>query len=128
MATGSSHKHYRLIRNNGPQKPSVSGVVKKSDGSLIQSQVCRLQRCTKHFRKRFSWPTETTDLAPLSTNESTQMDASPSSGMEMIREIGVLKRQKAAGLNELSPSFFKDGSEVLTSELTNFRRSVWTRE
>lgn len=47
-----------------------------------------------------------------------QVDARFSSEMELMVELGFLKRHKTAESEGLSSSFFKDGSEVLGLELT----------
>lgn len=57
-----------------------------------------------------------------------QMDTSPPSEMEVMREMGFLKRDKAAGSDGLSPSLFKDDDEVLTSELRKLLGSIGPRE
>ena len=38
------------------------------------------------------------------------------------------KRQKAAGLDGLTPALFKDGDLALVTELTNFLGLVWEQE
>lgn len=35
---------YRLTENAGPRNSSASKVIKESDGSLIHSQMCQLER------------------------------------------------------------------------------------
>lgn len=52
----------------------------------------------------------------MPTSEPMQVDISSLSEMEVIKEMDFLKRRKFAGLDGLSPPFFKDGGEV-TSEL-----------
>lgn len=36
---------YPLLRNTGPRKSGVSGWTKQSDGLVIHSQECRMERC-----------------------------------------------------------------------------------
>lgn len=48
--------------------------------------------------------------------------------MESIKKTGLLKRYKVAGSDTLSPCFFKDDGEVVTSSFTKLLRSVWTTE
>lgn len=57
-----------------------------------------------------------------------QVDTSCLSKMEVAKEIRFLKGSKAGGPDGLWPSFFKDGGEVLISELTNLLGSFWVRE
>lgn len=47
-------------------------------------------------------------------SEPVHVDASPSSKMEVMREMDFLKKHKAAEPDRLSPSSFKDSGEVTT--------------
>lgn len=47
-----------------------------------------------------------------------QVDTKLSSEIELMMELGFLKRHKKAEPDGLSPSFFKDRGEVLGLELT----------
>lgn len=57
------------------------------------------------------------NLPLVPTNEPKQVDGNPSSEMDFTREVGFLKRLKAAGPYGLSASLSTDGDELLTSEL-----------
>lgn len=72
----------------------------------------------KQFRKHFRWPAATVAIPVMHTNETIKVDTSPSSEIEAIVEIGFLKWYKADEPDGLCLSFFKDGSDVLMSELT----------
>lgn len=72
----------------------------------------------ENFREKFSRFTATLRLPLLAASESRQIDTS-------IQNGGT--RQKAAAVDGLLPPFFKDGGEVLTSDLTKLLRSVWER-
>lgn len=60
-------------------------------------------------------------------NKPMQVGASHPSEMEVIREIRFVKGHKTAGPSGPSPSF-KDGGDVLTSELTKILESICARE
>lgn len=51
------------------------------------------------------------------SNEPIAVDTSPEFKIEVIRQIGFLKRHKAARPDGLSASFFKNSGEVLKSGL-----------
>lgn len=61
------------------------------------------------------------------SSEPVHLDTSPPSEM-VVKEISILKKYKAAGLDRLSTSFFKDGSKALTSELTKILGAIWERK
>lgn len=61
-------------------------------------------------------------------SETMRVDASSPSEIKVISEVGLLKRHKAVGSHKLLSSLFKEGGEMLTSELTELQRSIWARE
>lgn len=75
---GNSPNLYRLIRNDGPRKPSVGNVNKESDGTLIPSQEHQPMRWAEHFRERFSRPTAIMCLPVMPASEPMEVDTSPS--------------------------------------------------
>lgn len=67
-------------------------------------------------------------LGPLTpeimlVDEPMRKDANSSSEMWVIRKVGFLKMHGLAGPDGLSPFFFRNGAEVLTSELTKLLES-----
>ena len=127
-AIGDSRRLFRLIRDTGPRKPHVSELIKESDGSWIHSQDRRLERWAEHFKNQFTWPTATAAIPDSIWKTTLKVDTSPPSEQEVLREVGHLKRHKAAGPDRLSPSLFKDGGVALISELTKLLHSVWHHE
>lgn len=55
---------------------------------------------------------------PMPSSKILQAGVSSATGTEVIRDMGFLKKYKAAEPKGLHPSYDKDGGEVLTSELT----------
>lgn len=115
-AIGNGCNLYRLITNTGFQQPSMSEMIKESDGIRSHSQDCRLAPWREHLRNQFSWPMATMGLPLVPVVEPIQLDTSPPSEM-VIREMGFLKGHKAAEPDGIWPSLFKDGGKMLTSEL-----------
>lgn len=83
-------------------------MIKESGGTLIHSQERRLARWTEHFRDRFSWLTAAVDSSLMPASESIEVDIRPPSEMDVTREMGLLKRHKAAGPDGLSVPYSKD--------------------
>lgn len=65
----------------------------------------------------------------MPTEEPMQVDASPPFELEALREMGFLEGHEVAGPDSLSPSFLKDGGELLTrvskTPGTNVGRRDW---
>ncbi|KAH9583820.1 ATP-binding cassette sub- A member 3 [Schistosoma haematobium] len=53
-AIGNTRQLYRLIKETGINKSSVSQTISKKDDTLICSQSKRLERWAEHFREQFS--------------------------------------------------------------------------
>lgn len=119
---GDCRSHYQTIGNAGSRKPNLNGVIKQSDDSVIHFQEHRLGP----WVGQFGYSAMTLDLPLMPTSESLQIDTSPPSEMEVIRELGFLERPKAAGPCGVLLSFFKSGGQVLVSELTEFLGLIWT--
>lgn len=86
------------------------------DGTLIHSKGPRLEGLAKHFRELFRWHTTIVGLPLLSVGKSLRVVTKPPSKMEAIREIGLLKVDKAAGRDGQPLSFLKVEGKVLKSE------------
>jgi hypothetical protein len=127
-AIGDSRRLFRLIKDTGPRKPSVSELIKEADGSWINSQNRRLERWAEHYKDQFSWPAASAAIPTPVSNITLSVDTTPPTEQEVLREIRLLKRHKAAGPDKLSPSLFKDGGSVLVSQLTKLLHSVWENE
>ena len=98
------------------------------DGSLICNLHRRLERWVEHFTLQFNWPSAPTCSSEPSALAPWSVTTEPPTEAEIRKEIQVLKRHKAAGLDDLSPALFKDGGECLVRELTILFSRVWCEE
>ena len=115
-----------LLEYGAPQ--TQSEVICEKDGTLIHSQHRRLHRWSEHFLEQFSWPESTTPFSSDNPNPEWDVDISPPTVAEITRELQLLKRNKAAGPDGLSPTLFKDGGEALTIALTRLLALIWESE
>lgn len=68
------------------------------------------------------------DIPFMLVCESLQTNISLPPQIEVMSKVGDLKRHKAIGSFGLVLSFFKDGADMLTSELTKLLESICTRK
>ena len=127
-AIENSRVLFQLIRNTGPRKPKVSEVICEKDGTLIHSQHRRLHRWSEHFQEQFSWPEFAALFSNDNLNPEWDVNISPPTVAEITSELQLLKRNKAAGPNGLSPTLFKDGDEALAIALTRLLALIWESE
>jgi hypothetical protein len=126
-AAGNVRRLFQLIRSTGPKALSVSETITEQDGTAICNRNRRLSRWGEYFRGQFSWaPATTTFDIPQSNTWQVTM-AAPSK-LELQTCISSLKRNKAAGPDELHPILFKEGGEVLLEHLTSLFQLIWERE
>lgn len=88
---------HQLFENTGPRNPTMIEVMKQSDSKSLHSQTPRLERWAGHFREQFS--SHTKGLPHVPGSETMRAVTGPLSGMEVIRVVGLLKWDKAAGPN-----------------------------
>lgn len=97
-------------------------MINKSNGSLIHSQVRRPERW------KFSWLTATVGLPLMPAIVPMQGDVNSPSEMEVIREMGFLKRYGASLPDGLLLPVFSDNVKVFTSESTKLLGPILQRE
>lgn len=118
-ATSSIYNLHRLSRNASLRKPTVNEMTKESEDSLIRCQHRCLERSIGHFMDLFTWSVLILGLLSMPASETMQWDTDPVSEIEVVMKTSFLTEYNVAGPDKLCPSFFKDGDDVLTLELTN---------
>ncbi|CAH8470968.1 unnamed protein product [Schistosoma haematobium] len=121
---GNTRQLYRLIKETGINKSSVSEISEKDD-TLICSQSRRLERWAEHFREQFSWPSATLQLPSIPRQCEWNIEVGPPTLAEVQKAIVNLKRGRAAGPDGLAPEVFKDGGPILAIRLTNILAKIW---
>lgn len=77
-------------------------MIEESDDTLTESLEHGVAHRTENFRARFNWPTSAMSLQVLPAIEPTKVDTSPSSEMEVMKELGFLKKYKEASAKALT--------------------------
>ncbi|XP_018654888.1 hypothetical protein Smp_112270 [Schistosoma mansoni] len=108
-AVGNTRQLFRLIKETGIKKSSVSETISKKDGTPICSQPKRLERWAEHFKEQFSWPSATAQLPTILKQSERNIEVGPLTLAEVQKTIANLKRGRAAGPNRLAPEVFKYG-------------------
>ncbi|VDO92211.1 unnamed protein product [Schistosoma margrebowiei] len=120
-AIGNTRQLYRLIKETGINKSSVSPTISEKDDTLIRSQSRRLERWAEHF----SWPSATLQLPSIPRQCEWNIGVGPPTLAEVQKAIVNLKRGKTAGPDGLAPEVFKDGGPILAIRLTNILAKIW---
>ncbi|CAH8658448.1 unnamed protein product [Schistosoma rodhaini] len=124
-AVGNTRQLFRLIKETGIKKSSVSETISEKDGTLICSQPKRLERWAEHFKEQFSWPSATAQLPTIPRKPEWNIEVGPPTLLEVQKAIGNLKRGRAAGPDGLAPEVFKYGGPILAIRLTNILAKIW---
>ena len=122
---GNSRKLFQLIRSTGPRKPGVSEVINDRNGDLITNKEERLDRWAEHLQEQFSWPSTTKRPGFLLRKRSPGQSIKNLPLASEIREhLVAIKRHRAAGPDDISPSLLKDGGGALITHLTRLCESI----
>ncbi|KAH9590388.1 hypothetical protein MS3_00003092 [Schistosoma haematobium] len=124
-AVGNTRQIYRLIKETGINKSSVSQTISEKDDTLICSQSRRLERWAEHFKGQFSWPPATLQLPTISRQPEWNIEVGPPTLVEVQKAIDNLKRGREAGPDGLATEVFKDGGPILAIRLTNILAKIW---
>ncbi|CAH8563294.1 unnamed protein product, partial [Schistosoma guineensis] len=119
---GNTRQLYRLLKETGINKSSVSEIISEKDDTLICSQSRRLERWAEHFREQFSWPSATLQLPSIPRQCEWNIEVGPPTLAEVQKAIANLKRGRADGL---ASEVFKDGGPILAIRLTNILAKIW---
>ncbi|VDP89296.1 unnamed protein product, partial [Schistosoma mattheei] len=96
-AIGNSTQLFRLVKEIGIRKPTVSEIISEKDGHIIHSQSRRLDRWAEHFRNQFNWPSATLRFPTIFSQPEWQVNVGLPSLYEVEKAMGNLKRGRAAG-------------------------------
>ncbi|CAH8429315.1 unnamed protein product [Schistosoma intercalatum] len=124
VAIGNKRQLYRLIKEGGITKSSVSQTIWEKDDTLTCSQSRRLERWAEHFREQFSWPLAILQLPFIPRQCEWNIEVGPPTLAEVQKAIVNLKRGSAAGPDGLAPDNFKDGGPILAIRLTNILAKI----
>ncbi|CAH8442066.1 unnamed protein product [Schistosoma haematobium] len=122
---GNTRQLYRLIKETGINKSSVSEIISEKDDTLICSQSRRLERWAEHFREQFNWPSATLQLPSIPRQCEWTIEVGPPTLDEVQKAIANLKRGRAASPDALASEVFKDGGSVLKIRLTKILAKIW---
>ena len=84
----------------------------EKDGNLIHSHQRRHYRSAEHFQEQLRGPLSVTLFGSDNPHPEWDVNISPPTVAETTKKLQLLKRNKASGLNQLSPTLFKDGGQV----------------
>ncbi|KAA3675185.1 uncharacterized protein DEA37_0012800 [Paragonimus westermani] len=116
-ASGTTGELFRLIRAIGPRRPFVSEAVSETDATFIYNKSGRLEQWAEQFEGRVNWLPASTALPPQTCNVVPwSTDLEPPTETEVRNCIAALKRNKAAGPDDLVPALFKEGGEARARE------------
>lgn len=126
--SGNQRKLFQLIRATGIRQPGLSETICEEDGSYIKNLQRRMERWAEHFSAQFNWPPATQHLGNQVLSAPWNVPSDPPDKEEIRKELTYLRRNKAAGLDDLSPALFKDGGETIAETLQGLFCKIWQEE
>ena len=104
--------------------------IRDSSGKVIKDEASRLQRWAEYFEGLLNAeePEELIDFSSYTPTEEIDISQDPPSRDELDKAISLLKRNKAPGIDNISPELLKDGGNNIREWLLRICRLIWHKE
>ena len=112
-------------------KSSMSATqIRDSSGNVIKDEASRLQRWAEYFEGLLNAgePEELIDFSSYTPTEEIDISQDSPSRDELDKAISLLKRNKAPGIDNISPELLKDGGSNIREWLLRKCRLIWHEE
>ena len=113
---------------NQPCKKTTQ--IRDVGGNIIKDEGLRLKRWAEYFEGLLNAeePAETINFDNFHPMEELDVDMEPPSMEELDKAINRLKRNKAPGLDNITPEMLKDGGDEIKTWLLRICQLVWEQE
>ena len=104
--------------------------IRDANGQIIKDEASRLQRWASYFEDLLNAdePDELFDFSAHTPLTELDVDMSLPTRGEVDKAIGLLKRNKAPGIDNITPELLKDGGDNIKDWLLRICQLAWTRE
>ncbi|XP_072015023.1 uncharacterized protein [Amphiura filiformis] len=104
--------------------------IRDVNGNIIKDEAARLQRWSEYFKGllKSDEPEETIDFSVFTQAEELNINMDPPVREEVDKALGLLKRNKAPGVDNITPEILKDGGDVIREWLLRICQHVWKNE
>ena len=104
--------------------------IRDSNGNVIKDEASRLQRWAEYFEGLLNVeePEELIDFSSYSPAEEIDISQDPPSREKLDKAISLLKRNKAPGIDNISPELLKDGGNNIREWLLRICKLIWHKE
>lgn len=89
-------------------------MIKGCDGLLTYSQESHLRRLFGKIEEHFGWSACAADFPLMNESKTVRANVTPSSEVTVLKKIGTLKINKAAGSYGTSPTLFKNCGDTFS--------------
>ncbi|XP_072028338.1 uncharacterized protein [Amphiura filiformis] len=116
------------LRND--KKAWRASQIRDVNGNIIKDEAARLQRWSEYFKGLLNAdePEETIDFSVFTQAEELNINMDPPVREEVDKALGLLKRNKAPGVDNITPEILKDGGDVIREWLLRICQHVWKNE
>ena len=104
--------------------------IRDSSGNVIKDEASRLQKWAEYFEGLLNAeePEELIDFSSYTPTEEIDISQGPPSRDELDKAISLLKRNKASGIDNISPELLKVGGNNIREWLLRICRIIWHKE
>ena len=125
--SGNLRKVFSVVKQLAGKRSAISETVKNADGHPVQDAKQRIEEWANHFEKLLNRPPPATaNLTKNLQNPLSETNTDPPTLSEVEVAINKLKRNKAGGLDNIPPEFYRNGGITLEKVLTEVLQCIWT--
>ena len=123
-------KMYQLKKTLVNQPCKKATQILDANGQIIKDEGSRLKRWAEYFENLLNAdePAELFNFDNFKPMEEIDVEMEPPSMEELDKAISHLKRNKAPGLDNITPEMLKDGGSEIRARLLRFCKFVWEKE
>lgn len=121
---------YRIVRELTGIRSSPNIPIKNKEGKMLLTKEEQNARWIEHFQETLNQPNPPAlyDFESEPHQPLLDVNMDDITQIEVNRAIKGLKRNKAAGMDEVSPELLKHGGRVVTQKLVELCNSCWQSE
>lgn len=112
-ASGNNQKLFKVIRDIGGMRNSVSEVVCNRNEQLIHGRQRRVDCLTEYFKNQFRWSHANVGNPTIAGANTREVSLDSLTQVEVESNMRFLKRGKATGPDQLTQVLFKFDGEAL---------------
>ena len=127
---GDIRSVYKLRKELAGEMKKKATLIRDKSGKIIKDENARRKRWAEYFTELLNTadPTTEFDFEGVTFLDVIDIGEDPPSMKEIKEAVSLLKRRKAAGIDNITGELFKDGGDTILIWLEKICRVIWSDE